>query len=117
MTSFLLMAFTVSCATSTQHSADGSLAVSVVGFWQFPDRWVWIKVLPDGRAFQCRIDPAGEIFRSEGVLTSDGKIKWQDNWGTETIVRDGDGLKLTGKRTYRYLPAKTEMRPSCNAPF
>ena len=117
MTGLLLIAVTVSCAATAQHSADGGLAASVVGFWQFPDRWVWIKVLQDGRAFQCRIDPAGEVFRSQGVLTSDGKIKWQDNWGTETVVRDGDGLKLTGKRTFRYLPAKTEMKPACNAPF
>jgi hypothetical protein len=117
MTCLLLIALTVGCATTAQHSADGGLSASVVGFWQFPERWVWIKVLPDGRVFQCRIDPAGEVFRSEGVLTSDGKIKWQNNWGTETVVRDGDGLKLTGKRTFRYVLARTETKPACNAPF
>jgi hypothetical protein len=107
----------VASSTTVRDRATSSPLDSVVGLWQFPDRWVWIKILPDGRAFQCRIDPVGEVFRSEGIVTSDGKINWRENWGTEIVTRIGEGITLTGKRRIRYIRSKTEMKPACNAPF
>ena len=113
---FILLAAVFSaCATSSRLSRTEIDAVA--GSWQFPDRWVWIKILPDGRAFQCRIDPKGEVFRSEGRLLGGGRIEWRENWGVETIARDGDAIVLTGKLSFRYPRAQSEMRSPCNAPF
>jgi hypothetical protein len=90
---------------------------SVVGSWEFPGRLVWVKILPDGRAFQCRIDQHGQVFSSKGKLTSDQHVIWEEYWGTEAVARDGEAITLAGKYTFRYPRATSEMRPACSAPF
>jgi hypothetical protein len=104
------------CNAQVATESEGGKA-AVVGVWQFPGKLVWVKILADGRAFQCRIDPKGEVFRSEGALKGESQIEWQANWGTDTVTRDGKAIVLKGRKSIRLLPPTSEMRPTCKAPF
>ena len=87
-----------------------------VGLWQFETYAVWIEVFEDGRAFQCRIDPNGTVFQSEGTLR-DGMIFWQQLWGIETILRTNDGMTV-GKdgRENAFTVSRTPMDEACTRP-
>ncbi len=89
-----------------------------VGLWQYPDRWVWIKITPQGQAFQCRIAKDRTVFRSEGTLIEGDKIIWQEIWGVDSIRRDANSIILNGKYgEFEYELTDNEMDPACESPF
>jgi hypothetical protein len=88
------------------------------GVWQYPDAGVWIKIQPDGRAFQCRIDKNGNAVRSEGKLVYGDRIEWQSHWWTDKITLNGSKLVLENRYgTFEFFPAVEEMSKACEAPF
>jgi hypothetical protein len=91
---------------------------SFIGLWKYPDRFVWIKITEEGRAFQCRIAKDGTVFRSEGTLLEGDKILWQDIWGVDSITREANHIALDGKYgKFEYEFSDIEMDPACEAPF
>ncbi|HEY7160127.1 MAG TPA: hypothetical protein VH815_02665 [Acidobacteriota bacterium] len=95
----------------------GKTSTDYVGLWQFETNWVWIKILPDGRCFQCRVARSGKVFRSEGLLKN-GEIKWQDNWPIDKVTRSDSELTISGDYgTFSFHPAQKQMVESCEAPF
>jgi hypothetical protein len=91
-------------------------ALPFVGLWQFEAYAVWIEIFEDGLVFQCRIDPDGTVFQSEGTVR-DGKIFWQQLWGTETITRSNEGITV-GKdgREIAFTISRTRMDEACEGP-
>ena len=89
-----------------------------VGLWQYPDRWVWIKITRQGQSFQCRIDKDRTLFRSEGILVEGDQIIWQENWGVDSITREANHIILDGKYgIFEYELTDTEMDLACEPPF
>ena len=89
-----------------------------VGLWQYPDRWVWIKITQQGQAFQCRIDDDRTLIRSEGVLIEGDQIIWKENWGVDSITREANHIILDGKYgIFEYELADIDMDPACEPPF
>ena len=89
-----------------------------VGLWQYPDRWVWIKITSQGQAFQCRIDKDRTLFRSEGILVEGDQIIWQENWGVDSITRKANHIILDGKYgIFEYELTDIEMDAACEPPF
>ena len=64
---------------SSEPTQSGEGASAYAGLWQFPDRQVWIKILPSGETFQCRIATSQVVIRSTGTL-SDHQIHWDEIW-------------------------------------
>ena len=88
-----------------------------VGLWQFETNWVWIKILPDGRCFQCRIARSNKVFRSEGILKN-SEITWQSTWPPDKVSRRDSELTISGDYgTFSFHPAQKQMIESCEAPF
>lgn len=87
-----------------------------VGLWRLETYAVWIEIFEDGRAFQCRIDPNGTVFKAEGAFR-DGEIVWQQHWGTETVTRTGDGITV-GKNGLgnAFTISRTRMDDGCAGP-
>jgi hypothetical protein len=89
-----------------------------VGLWQFPDRWVWIKITAEGQVFQCRIATDRTVYRSEGTLIEGDQIVWEEIWGVDSIRSGANSVILDGKYgEFEYVPAENEMDPACEAPF
>ena len=119
VTALALMAWFVGCSLIRNCPKDdaGKTARDYAGLWTYPGTMVWIKVLPDGRAFQCRIAGEGSVLRSEGVFRN-GQIEWQRLWGTETITRQQATITLCGRfGTHTYTQARGEMDAQCQSPF
>ncbi|MCM3874191.1 MAG: hypothetical protein ND895_26175 [Pyrinomonadaceae bacterium] len=88
-----------------------------MGVWKYPERSVWIQILPDGRSFQCRIAPEGTVITSEGVFIG-GQIEWRKIWGTDTITRNKTSITLCGKYGVSTLvQTQSEMDSACKSPF
>jgi hypothetical protein len=107
------------CSTRTRRTTAVSNSTNpYVGLWKYPEHAVWIKILPDGRAFQCRISQSGRAIRSEGVLQPEGRIQWQEIWGTDIITRTTTGITVVGKYEISSLvPSSSVMDSECHAPF
>jgi uncharacterized protein (DUF2147 family) len=89
-----------------------------VGLWQYPDRWVWIKITPEGQAFQCRIATDRTVYHSQGVLVEGDQVIWDEIWGVDSIRKEADNIILDGKYgEFEYVPAAEEMDPICGSPF
>jgi len=107
-----LIAASFSCRASRNTKAN-----PYAGLWKYPETAAWVKILPDGRAFQCRIAATGKVFRSEGILTG-SHIDWQDLWGRDVITRNSSGITFRGPyETSTLVPAEADMDAACRSPF
>jgi hypothetical protein len=89
-----------------------------VGMWKYHDRWVWIKITPQGQVFQCRIAPDGTVYKSEGRLVEGDQIVWEEIWGVDIIAREADSITLDGEYgKFEYELTDEEMDPACEPPF
>jgi hypothetical protein len=87
------------------------------GFWQFPDRRVWVKILANGDTFQCRIGD-NTVYRSRGCLSPDGRIKWEDVWPDDSAtIATGDLVLTSENGTFRFLVSTDSMADTCRPPF
>lgn len=68
-----------------------------VGFWQYPNRAVWIHITEDQRAFQCRISKDDTVYKSVGALENGQKIVWKELWGTDQVNLSDGRISLKGK--------------------
>ena len=90
---------------------------SLAGDWQFIRTSAWIRIAPDGRAFQCRQGRSGALFRSLGRLQG-ATITWQQEWEPDTVVRRGDALVLTGPHgSFSFGKPIDPLPVLCEAPF
>lgn len=95
-------------------AADPATPNWMVGSWQFGDRWVWIKIDPDGTALQCRIAPGGTIYKSAGRYIAPQSIHWEAIWETDKVTRQEDQISLSGKwGAFAYHHADVGMSPKC----
>lgn len=95
-------------------AAEPATPIWMVGSWQFGDRWVWIKIDPDGTAFQCRIAPGGTVYKSEGRFSAPQSIRWEKIWETDKVTRQDDQISLSGKwGSFAYHHANGDMSPRC----
>lgn len=88
-----------------------------VGLWKFEDKSVWIRILEDGRAFQCRIAPDDTVSASEGRFR-EGRIEWQEIWSPDTLSLTEEGLSVVGNgdvEGYTYTRAAGELDDACEA--
>jgi hypothetical protein len=84
------------------------------GFWQFQDRGVWVRINPDGTAFQCRIAPDKSVIRSHGHLVGTTLIEWEQEWDPDKISLHRGSIVLEGKfGTFTFDPATNPMDESC----
>jgi len=105
--------FIAKCPANTSANSANAYA----GLWAYPGAAVWIKILPDGRTFQCRISSNRTALRSAGVFR-EGQINWERLWGTDTITRDKTTITLCGRfGTFTYTKTEGEMDASCQSPF
>jgi uncharacterized protein (DUF2147 family) len=89
-----------------------------VGLWQYPDRWVWIEITPEGQAFQCRIATDRTVYRSQGVLAQGDRIIWEEVWGVDSIRKEAGNIVLDGQYgEFEYVPTAEKMDPVCGSPF
>jgi len=91
---------------------------SLVGNWQVPWRRVWIEIGKDNRAYQCQITTSDTVTKAGGVVseTPEGKtIRWENDWPTDSVRRDGDRLSLTNSsRTLELEPLDAPMAAACS---
>jgi hypothetical protein len=52
------------------------------GLWQFPGNGVWVEILENGSAFQCRIAQDKSVITARGKLVDKNTI----NWGNISII-------------------------------
>lgn len=90
---------------------------SLAGDWQFIRKSVWIRIMPDGRTFQCREGRSGALFRSVGRLQG-ARITWQQEWEPDTVDLRGGWLVLTGPNGSFSFGKPIDPLPAlCEAPF
>jgi hypothetical protein len=58
------------------------------GLWQFPGNGVWVEILENGSAFQCRIAQDKSVITARGKLVDKNTI----NWGNITIIGANDNV-------------------------
>jgi hypothetical protein len=68
----------LACAPSQPSPEPGLSDPQLAGIWQFPGSGVWIRIWPDGRAFQCRTPPSGVPIASGGIVR--GRVVFWDEW-------------------------------------
>lgn len=91
---------------------------NLVGYWQYPDRLVWIHISENDEAFQCRIAPSNKIFKSKGILKDNKEIVWEEIWGTDTITLKEDKITLQSKiGKFSYIKVDEVSDPSCASPL
>jgi hypothetical protein len=90
---------------------------SLAGDWQFIRKSVWIRIMADGRTFQCREGRSGALFRSVGRLQG-ARITWQQEWEPDTVDLRGGWLVLTGPNGSFSFGKPIDPLPAlCEAPF
>ncbi len=70
---------------------------SPYGYWQYPNRAVWVYIDGNNEAFQCRIDKDDTIYKSYGTLIEEKEISWEEIWGKDTLKVKNGKLSLKGK--------------------
>jgi len=92
-------------------------AAALVGDWQFNPRHVWIRIAPDGRAFQCREGRSGMLFRAVGRVQG-STIAWEQEWEPDSVVRRGDAIVLSGPYgSFVFGKPQDPLPALCEAPF
>jgi len=90
---------------------------SLFGNWQVPGQRICVWIGQDNRVFQCRITAADFVSKAAGIVeqTPEGKIiRWQGDWPSDSVRRDGDDLLLTSSEiSIRFRPLDHRMAPSC----
>ena len=82
-----------------------------------PPSWqVWIKISPDGRVFQCRVDPEGTVDRKNGRLEG-SSIFWSADGPEETLELAGPSMVVTTDGGAFSFERKRFMSGKCRAPF
>ena len=111
----VLLSFNIaSCATNKAIDVVGGFS----GIWQFPERLVWVEILPDGQVYQCRIDIEGSPISSKGELHDNSTIQWQQVWQPDEIRREGDTIYLKGPYgDFGFEKTNTKMMDKCLNPF
>src|SRR5450631_2808186 len=84
------------------------------GLYQFEEKTVWVRLTPQGRAFQCRVGD-GRVYTARGTINPSNQIEWERYWGVEGLAYDGDSIVISGKGTFKLHPAALPVRPSCEA--
>ena len=111
----VLVAFSIASCTTNKTK---ELVVDFTGIWQFPERAVWVEILPDGQVYQCRIDVDGSLISSKGELHNNSTIKWQQVWQPDQIYREGDTIYLKGPYgNFGFDKINTKMIDKCLNPF
>jgi len=105
----------VSCTTVWRKPNSVS---DVVGYWQFPERSVWILIMEDQRAFQCRIGD-GRVYSGIGEYRSPGLLVWaRKTWGIDNVYASNTGLRLQGPNgVFDYIPITHPMGTECQRRF
>jgi hypothetical protein len=95
-------------------AAGISIDSSVVGDWQYPGRNVWVRIVEDGSAYQCRIAAETKIYASKGRLSSVDTIEWDHIWAQDQVTNDDGMLVLKGQYgVTRFSKSKTPMSDKC----
>lgn len=98
-------------------AASPKIDRSLVGDWQYVRTSAWVRITPDGRAFQCRQGRSGAVFRSVGRVQG-ATIEWEQIWGTDELQRRGESIVLEGTYgTFSFGKALDPMPPACETPF
>lgn len=101
------------CASSPKSKVPAEL----IGDWQFVRTSAWVRIAPDGRAFQCRHGRSGKLFRAVGRLNG-SVIAWEQVWEPDEVARRGDALMLTGPYGSFLFGRPLDPLPAiCEAPF
>jgi TonB family protein len=91
---------------------------SLVGNWKVPEERIWIAIGQDNRAYQCRITTSDIVSKAAGVVSEapEGQtIRWENDWPTDSVRRDGDELLLTSSSgSLRLRPEDDYMAASCS---
>jgi hypothetical protein len=100
------------------HGQEPSVPASIAGLWQFGEHTVWIRIDPNGTAYQCRIAPGGTVYTSEGTFAPPSSIRWRQIWGTDQISNPQAGtLILKGPYgSFEYHATSRPMYGACAAP-
>src|SRR5512134_246661 len=77
------------CASGSKPKVPAEL----VGDWQYIRTAAWVRIAPDGRAFQCRHGRSGSLFRAVGRLQR-SVIEWEQIWEPDHVARRGEVLVL-----------------------
>ena len=102
----------VSDASDAVDVPKSDVPKSLVGLWTFPDKQVWIVVRPDGSAIQCRIDPNGTVYFSNGTFRAPDTLAWEKIWGDDKVASTKDAITLTGQYGSFTYKADTNGLPS-----
>jgi hypothetical protein len=86
----------------------------LVGLWQIPQGWVWIKIDPDGSALQCRAG-SNIVLASRGHLSEDSReIRWEYLWGTDEVLTTARTLRLAGRfHAFKFKKVGTPINDAC----
>jgi hypothetical protein len=88
---------------------------AVAGLWGLKDPSVWIDLLPDGSALQCRVSPAGDLLVSKGHFEPPYWIVWDKYWGVFGVTYTDNLLTTTVPHgfDYQFSRAEVPMPPEC----
>ena len=101
------------CATASKPKVPADL----VGDWQYIRTAAWVRIVPDGRAFQCRHGRSGSLFRAVGRLQR-SVIEWEQIWEPDHVARRGEMLVLSGPYGSFVFGRPLDPLPAiCEAPF
>lgn len=90
---------------------------ALAGDWQYIRTSAWVRILPDGRTFQCRQGRSGALFRSVGQLQA-ATITWQQEWQPDSVALRGGWLVLTGPHGSFSFGKPVDPLPAlCEPPF
>lgn len=98
-------------------SAKSKVPANLIGDWQFVRTSAWVRIAPDGRAFQCRHGRSGQLFRAVGRLNG-SRITWEQVWEPDEVARRGDAVVLAGPYGSFTFGRPLDPLPAiCEAPF
>jgi hypothetical protein len=101
------------CATASKPKVPPEL----VGDWQYIRTAAWVRIAPDGRAFQCRHGRSGSLFRAVGRLQR-SVIEWEQIWEPDHVARRGEVLVLSGPYGSFVFGRPLDPLPAiCETPF
>jgi hypothetical protein len=104
------IAFIASCA----HAPAQAPSDSIVGLWQFPNRYVWILINRDGSTLQCRLATDETAIVSKGTFVAPSSIVWEEIWGTDQVTAGSGSIVLRGQwGSFEYVPATAPLGSYC----